>query len=290
MEQTTTLQRKALCELMEKKEKERKELKVVERKVYEEKQSAEEEITRTKLSSRDYTSGNDSDEYVLESIGVMTQIFLKPQPPSNTTTSQNPPTEPTTSSSNSTNQPFKEHKSTTRSLYSSANLKILEAKVDLILDHLAKPHSAPIPPVAPSITFEDHGQKNGAFLNTVDINTGVDALSKNFIESFLNVFSKIDEMKSRFVNEVVSSFTKGGEETNNSPKDDDEKKIPEGAIIQNLYDDENSSKKHHTPLMSPPKNPSPPKSHPKSSPPKSPPKAPTLPIDLGNQKLLKNLF
>ncbi|CAH1413878.1 unnamed protein product [Lactuca virosa] len=108
-----------------------------------------------KLSSRDNTFGDDSDEYVSESIGVMTNIFVKPRPPLNTATSQKPSTELTASLSNSTNLPSKEHKSIAGSGHSSVNIKILEAKVDLLLEHLAKPPLALIPPVASSITAED---------------------------------------------------------------------------------------------------------------------------------------
>lgn len=62
----------------------------------------------------------------------MPNIFVKPQPLENTVASQKPPIEQVASSSNSINHPSKEQKSTAGSGYSSANIKILEAKVDLI--------------------------------------------------------------------------------------------------------------------------------------------------------------
>ncbi|CAH1413879.1 unnamed protein product [Lactuca virosa] len=112
-------------------------------------------------------------------------------------------------------------------------------------------------------------RKIGVFLDTVEINTGVDILSKNITQSFLKAFSKLDELKFEFVNEVGPSFMKGGEEPHKepraSPKDVDEKKIPEGAVIHFLYDDVNTSKKLPTPSSSP-KDLSPPKYPPRSSP------------------------
>lgn len=87
----------------------------------------------------------------------MTTILIKPRPPPNTTaTSQKPLTEPTASSSYSTNRPSKESRSSTKSGH-SLDFKLLEAKIDLILDQLVKPPLAPTPDpiVTSSITFED---------------------------------------------------------------------------------------------------------------------------------------
>ncbi|CAH1421058.1 unnamed protein product [Lactuca virosa] len=89
-------------------------------------------LTRTKLISRDNAFGNDSDEYVSESIGIMANIFFRPRITQQISTSQKPLTKPTTYSSNSTNRVSKEHKSTVGTGCSSSNLKLLEAKVDLV--------------------------------------------------------------------------------------------------------------------------------------------------------------
>lgn len=114
--------------------------------------TSSETLIGMKLISRDNAFGDDSDEYVSESIRVVTNIFVKPRPPPNTATSQKPLIELNVSSSNSTNLPSKEHKYIVGSVHSSVNIKILEAKVDLLLEHLANPPSALIPPVASPIT------------------------------------------------------------------------------------------------------------------------------------------
>lgn len=63
----------------------------------------------------------------------MSSIFINPWPTPNTTTSQVPPTETVESFSNLINRVSKEHKSTASSGLFLANLKILEANLDLIL-------------------------------------------------------------------------------------------------------------------------------------------------------------
>lgn len=52
-------------------------------------------------------------------------------------------------------------------------------------------------------------QNIGVVLDTAEINTCVDAISKNVTQSFLKVFSKLDDLKYGFVNKVRLSFTKG---------------------------------------------------------------------------------
>ncbi|CAH1443874.1 unnamed protein product [Lactuca virosa] len=199
----------------------------------------------------------------------MTNIFAKPRPlPITTTATQKPPTKPKASSYDSTNRPSKGFKSSAQ-FGRSPYFKLLEAKIDLILDHLTKPNltMTPTPKLTPSITFEDLEK----------------ALHKNVTQSFLKVFYKLEELKKGFVNEVGPSFTKEGEETHSSSsKKDDDNKFPKDVIIQELSNyDGNASMKSPTSPKFPSKIPSSPPKSPRSPPkipspsPMSPPKNPT---------------
>lgn len=86
-------------------------------------------LSGMKLRSIDNVFAKDLNEYVSKSIGIMPNIFSKPRPPPNTTTSQKLPKKLATSLSNSTNCPSQGNKSISISTYSSTNLKILEARV-----------------------------------------------------------------------------------------------------------------------------------------------------------------
>ncbi|CAI9297090.1 unnamed protein product [Lactuca saligna] len=119
-----------------KKQKERDD---VELKAADEKRQTEEESARIKVDTKELFRKQHAE------VGIMNNIFIKPRPPLNTTaTSQKPPVEPTSSSSYSTNRPSKELKSSAKCSH-SIDFKLLEAKIDLILDLLAKPPSAPTP-------------------------------------------------------------------------------------------------------------------------------------------------